>query len=305
MKESILVTGGVGMIGRRLSKLLKKNSYDVLILDNLLSGLKLPKNINFVKADILKEKVLEKIFKEFKPNIIFHLAAIHHIPTCEFKRAHSLDVNVVGTENILKLAEKFKTEKIIIASSGAVYEWSNKKLEENSTNSYPQDNYSLSKISNEHQLKFWTMRTGNVGIVARIFNTIGYDDPNSHLLPDILKQIDPNKKKNTINLGTLVTKRDYIDANDVASALFKMLNYKKKNFEIFNICYGKEYSVAKIVKALQDILKIKIKVNLIKSKKRKIDRLSQLGSRKKMFKKLNWKPRNNLHSTLTRYVKKI
>ena len=49
----------------------------------------------------------------------------------------------------------------------------------------PRDNYSLCKFSND-QLKLWTQELKG-GIVARIFNSIGYDDPNSHLLPDILK----------------------------------------------------------------------------------------------------------------------
>ena len=66
MKKKILITGGVGMIGRRLAILLQKKKYDILILDNLISKLKPPKKIKFLKKSITDEKSLEKVFKNFK-----------------------------------------------------------------------------------------------------------------------------------------------------------------------------------------------------------------------------------------------
>ena len=302
MKKKILITGGVGMIGRRLAKILKDRNYNILILDNLASKLRPPKKIRFLKSSIVDEKKLENIFKTFQPNIVFHLAAIHHIPTCEFKRGYSQKVNIIGTENILKFADKYRTSKVILASSGAVYDWSLKFLLEDKSKIKPRDNYALCKFSNELQLKFWSERTKKKGIVARIYNTIGYDDPNSHLLPDILKQINFKKKINEITLGNLVPRRDYIDAEDVALALYKMIKYTKKDFDIFNVCCGKEYSVKQIVNILEKILKIKINVKSVNSKKRKVDRISQLGNNKKILRMLKWKPRLNLEQTLKKYI---
>lgn len=302
MKRRILITGGFGMIGRRLSKQIKNSKNSLMVIDNFSSKLKPVKGVNFSKTNILNEKALLKIFKKFKPNIVVHLAAIHHIPTCEKKRSFSQEVNILGTEILLKYCEIFKVKKFVLASSGAVYNWQKRKLSENFTKLDPRDNYSMCKFSNEIQLKLWTQRTHGTGIVARIFNTIGYDDPNSHLLPDILRQIDLRSKINRITLGNMKPKRDYVDADDVASALNKMINYKKAGYSIFNICCGKEYSVKDIINILEKILKIKIFTKSINSKKRKIDRLSQLGSNTNIKNKLKWSAKLNLISTLQKYI---
>lgn len=300
--KKILITGGFGMIGRRLVGQLKKKGNKILVLDNFLSKLQPINKINYQKIDISNKKKLLNIFKKFKPEIVIHLAAIHHIPTCEKKRAYAQKINILSTENLLHFSEVFKVKKFILASSGAVYDWSNTKLIENKSKILPRDNYSLCKFSNEIQLKLWTQRTNGIGIVARIFNSIGFDDPNSHLLPDILKQIDHKKKNNNIVLGNLKPRRDYIDASDVASALKKMIKFNKNNYEIFNICNGKEYSVLDVVNVLENILSTKINVTSIKSKKRKIDRLSQIGSNKKTIKTLKWKPKFDFKQTLKKYV---
>lgn len=301
MKKKILITGGLGMIGRRLALKLKKSN-DLIIVDDLSSGLKPLKKIKLYKCSITNKKKLHQIFLKHKPDIIYHLAATHHIPTCEKKRSFSQNINIIGTEVLLNFAEIFNTSKVIIASSGAVYDWSNKVLVENKSSIMPRDNYSLTKYANEIQLNLWTKRSKGQGIVARIFNTIGYDDPNSHLLPDILKQIKKKNKYNKITLGNLISKRDYIDADDVAIALVKMLNYKKNKFDVFNVCCSKEYSVKQIIQILEKILKINISVTSVKSKKRKIDRLSQLGKNKKLMSLTGWKPKHNLTSTLRKYI---
>lgn len=301
MKKKILITGGLGMIGRRLSLKLKKQN-KVIIVDDLSSKLKPLKNIKLYKSSITNKKKIKQIFLKYKPDIVYHLAATHHIPTCEKKRAFAQYTNIVGTEIILNCAEIFNTSKVIIASSGAVYDWSNKILDENKSLIMPKDNYSLTKYTNEIQLNLWTQRSQGQGLVARIFNTIGYDDPNSHLLPDILKQINLKNKHNKITLGNLISKRDYIDADDVATALYKMLNFKKNKYEIFNICCSKEYSVKQIIENLEKILNISISVTSIKSKIRKIDRQSQLGSNKKLRDLLGWSPKYNLNKTLKKYI---
>ena len=81
--RKILITGGFGMIGRRLLPLLQNAKYKILVIDNFLSKLKPVSRINYINADISDEKKMHRIFKKFKPEIVIHLAAIHHIPTYE------------------------------------------------------------------------------------------------------------------------------------------------------------------------------------------------------------------------------
>src|ERR1700730_7535428 len=101
-----LVTGGAGFIGRRVvDNLLIDPAADVMVVDALSVGLQMPApgaRLQTHKVDIREGEKIEQIFAGFTPEVVVHLAAIHHIPTCELKRAYSLDVNVVGTETILE-----------------------------------------------------------------------------------------------------------------------------------------------------------------------------------------------------------
>ncbi len=183
--QRILVTGGAGFIGHRAVTWLAQNSDSVklAILDNLSVGLPMPSaqtELSTYHADIRDTDELQRAFKDFAPDTIIHLAAVHHIPTCETRRSYALDVNVVGTENVLEAATLANVKRFTLASSGAVYDWNAGALVENESPLKPADNYSIAKYANETQVRLWADRTQNCARIARIFNTIGHDDPNGH-----------------------------------------------------------------------------------------------------------------------------
>ena len=123
MKHTILVTGGAGFIGSRLVRMLSENGFQVVVIDNLTSNLpfvQLPNVINY-NLDVRDSTALDEIIGAYKPYCIMHLAAIHHVPTCEIERNYALEVNVIGTENLLLSMEKHQVSKLVFASTGAVY----------------------------------------------------------------------------------------------------------------------------------------------------------------------------------------
>src|SRR5258708_26351507 len=116
----------------------------------------------------------------------------------------ALEPNVVGTQIVLDASAGAGCRKFVLASTGGVYDWIDEPLTEE-TPVRPTDTYTLSKVTNEAQLAFWVAKTGQKAIVARIFNTIGTRDPNGHLIPEILSQLNSNGSTSIIQLGNLCT----------------------------------------------------------------------------------------------------
>jgi UDP-glucose 4-epimerase len=308
--QRYLVSGGAGFIGRRVvDALLAEGCAEVMVVDNLSAGLPMPgrrPRLQTRVLDIRDAERLEAAFQDFAPDTVIHLAAVHHIPTCETQRALALDVNVVGTETILEAAARARSARFVLASSGAVYDWNDGPLDEATTPLRPSDNYSVAKHANEQQTRLWADRTGGAAIVARLFNTIGPGDPNAHLIPDIVAQIPEAARTAEISLGNLSPRRDYIHVDDAARAIADLANRPRTpGVEVFNVATGAEVSVAELVEALAIVMGVQILVREDPTRKRRVDRPSQLGDIGKIRQALGFEPRVHLRQALADIVRAV
>lgn len=119
----VLVTGGAGFIGSHLAQALHKKGWRVSILDNLSTGSldKIPHGVEFYHGDIRDKRFVHKVVEKEQPSIVFHLAA--QISTAVSTRDASCDaeINLIGTINVLEAAVHGHVQKVIYASSAAVY----------------------------------------------------------------------------------------------------------------------------------------------------------------------------------------
>jgi len=114
---NILITGGCGFIGSKLSNYLAKD-HNISVLDNCWFG----NHLNNKKINLLKEDIrnLDNIsFDKF--DILVHLANIANDPAVELDEALSWEVNVLSSKFLMEKAIKSKLKKVIYASSGSVY----------------------------------------------------------------------------------------------------------------------------------------------------------------------------------------
>ena len=133
MKDKILVTGGDG----RFAKILKNQN----ILLNLFFASK-------KECNILDLKSLEKIIKKIKPKIIIHCAGLSRPMNIHEKNIiKSIDLNIIGTANVVKICKKFKI-KLVYFSTGYVYEGTKGNYSEKDPVK-PFNNYGLSKLGGE------------------------------------------------------------------------------------------------------------------------------------------------------------
>ncbi len=216
MKKLILVTGGNG----RFAKILKKNNKK---LNLYLSTKK--------ECNILNINSIEKIIIKLRPKIIMHCAGLSRpMSIHETNISKSIDLNIIGTANIVKLCEKYKI-KLIYFSTGYVYEGKRGNYLETDPVK-PFNNYGLSKLGGE--------------CAASMFK-------NSLILRITMTEKPFNHKKAFTNL-----KSNFMFHEDLVKILPKLINKKG----IFNVG-GKSQSVYSFAKSKnRQVKKIKLKQSL-------------------------------------------
>ncbi len=282
--KRILVTGGAGFAGHHLvQKLSDEQSNKIYIIDNLSFGKEelIPdrKNIIFYKSDVRSQEIV-KIISRIKPQIVYHLAAIHHIPYCNEHPDEVFMVNVMGTRNLLNILLRIKPEFLFFASTAAVYAPEKGPHNEETSEISPIDVYGRTKLIDEDLCCLFYEKTKVKTVVGRLFNIYGPEETNPHVIPSLMEQI--NKRAKTIRVGNLYPKRDYIHVKDIVAYSFELCAAIDSGFHIFNIGTGKEYSVRETLSILKSFVNHKITIVQTEGLKRKVDRPHLLADIRKI-----------------------
>ena len=124
----VMVTGGGGSIGGELARqICRFEPKRLILLDHSENGLfhinlELERRwtgveIELVVTDIRDREKMDKIFKKYVPEVIFHAAAHKHVPMMEFHPEEAVMNNIIGTKNVAELAEKYKAERVVMIST--------------------------------------------------------------------------------------------------------------------------------------------------------------------------------------------
>ena len=173
-KDSVLVTGGRGFIGRAVAKLLQRSGYRVLSLD--LAGVAASTDdrdgSQEIKCDISNEDQLRRVFEAERIGGIIHLAAI--LPTAAQREpARATQVNVLGSLYLLKLARQFGVTRTVFGSSLSIYgTWPDELVVSELDRAAPGDLYGAAKLYVE-QLGEACLGPGSVFVSLRIGRVVG------------------------------------------------------------------------------------------------------------------------------------
>lgn len=290
VKKRLLITGGAGFIGSAFISNYA-SQYEIFVIDNLSFGNKdfISSSIDdahFFEADIRNKNDIDTLFKKIKPQIVLHLAAVHFIPYCNENPYESADINIAGTINVLDACAVSNIDKIIFASTAAVYPIADIAVDENYQTG-PLDIYGLSKLTGEHLCNEFHLKSAIPTVICRFFNAFGPNETNAHLIPEIQKQVNDGKR--TIQLGNLEPKRDFIHTYDMARAMKLLIDTEISKIEVFNLGRGIEYSVKEIVDSFEKQLGEKITIEQNPARMRKSDRMHLLADVSKL-KALGWAP---------------
>ena len=297
---SIVVTGGAGFIGSMLCKLLVERGDDVVVIDSLRNGRRelvdsLGARVRLLEADIRDHETVRQIMKDVRPQGVCHLAAIHFIPYCNQYPLEALDINVQGTLSVLEACKAASPEMVVLASTAAVYGICSEPCRETDIPG-PLDIYGVSKHACEQLGRLYSSDTEACCIAARIFNAVGPNETNLHLVPQLINQLIRGER--TVALGNLEPRRDYIHTSDLARGLMCALDHRQNGYDVFNIGTGKEHSVTDIVEACENILGEHITIKQSPQLTRKVERMHLCANIDKTRRAMGWEPRIRIDAAL-------
>jgi len=250
---TVLVTGGCGFIGSNLVEALIANKADVWVLDNLQAGV--PSNlatvrdqVNLMLGDVRDPSCVKEIIDLSRPRFVFHLAANASVPGSVEDPAYDFETNSAGTFVLLNaLRGQPLCEKIILASSGAVYGQPDVFPIVETCPRNPISPYGASKACAE-TIALMFCRVYDLPIVtARIFNTYGPRMARFVML-DFLRKLQHNPAVLEV-LGDGQQKRDFTFVSDTVQGLL-LLAERGLVTETYNLSSGYSLSVTEIAQML-------------------------------------------------------
>ena len=252
-----IVTGGAGFIGSHIVEKLKRLDHMVVVIDNEYSDndkFHWRKDTLNVNIDITDYKALKKACTG--ADYIFHLAAEARIGPAIENPVNALNINTIGTCNVLQCAREVKAKKVLYSSTSSGYGLN----EAPNVETQPDDclnPYSVSKIAGEKLCKMYTDLYGLNTIIFRYFNVFGERAPRKGQYAPVtgifLRQKAAGEPLTIVGDGE--QRRDYIYVKDVANAniMAAISNPDDDAYgQVYNIGSGKNYSVNEIASFISD-----------------------------------------------------
>lgn len=295
----ILITGGAGFIGSNLAKRLVQEGHNVVVLDSLLRGNKLDKEtfskIDFIKGDVRDQELVINASKGC--DLIFHFAAVLGVDIVADNPVETMDVEVIGTRNVVVAAELNNIKKIMYASTSGIYGHSaieNALTEEVLVD--PRTSYAMAKRYNEIYLASHHEEKGIDVISLRFFNVYGANQDNRMVIPRFFEQA--LNGDNITVFGTGKQTRDFTYIDDTVEACVRLMNVNGSR--IINIANEAEWCIEDVAMAIKEITDSTSEIVYIKAPKKRYDYEVErrVGSSEKLMGLTGYKPMTTLKEGL-------
>jgi len=254
----IVITGGAGFVGRSLVDNLLELGEKVTIFDNFSNSSRaeiqslLKKGASLVEGDIRNLTELEKCLSHCKT--VIHLAAQIDVQKSILNPKENYEINVEGTNNLLKACIKQNVKNIIAASSAAVYGNPNELPLTESSLTIPQSPYGESKLKMEQQLTDFSKIHNLNSISLRFFNIYGKGQTDAYagVITKFMKNIKEDKP--LIIFGDGSNTRDFVFIDDVVNSIKCAIeNIDGERGKCYNIAGGSFTSIKELAKIILSI----------------------------------------------------
>ncbi len=291
----ILITGGAGFIGSNLAKRLVEDGHNVVVFDSLLRGNKLDKitysKVEFIKGDTRDLNAVISASKDC--DLIFHLAAVLGVDIVADNPVETMDVEVIGTRNVVEAAFINNVKKIMYASTSGIYGHS--AIESALTEEVlvdPRTSYAMAKRYNEIYLASHHQEKGLNVTSLRFFNVYGGNQDTRMVVPLFFEQAMENSSITVFGSGNQTRDFTYID--DTVEACVRLMDVN--GCHIINIANEAEWTITELSKQIKEITQSKSEIIYLEAPKKRYDYEVErrVGSSEKLLSLTNYKPTTSL-----------
>lgn len=325
----ILITGGAGFIGSAVVRHIIKNTNDEVVnVDKLtyagnlesLSEVSGSNRYNFEQVDICDAQELERVFSQYNPDVVMHLAAESHVDRSIDGPAAFIKTNIIGTYTLLECARKYWSQlseerkanfRLHHISTDEVFGdlESTDELFTETTPYAPSSPYSASKASSDHLVRAWRRTYGLPTIITNCSNNYGpYHFPEK-LIPLMILNALEGKQLPVYGKGNQI--RDWLYVEDHAKALYKVITEGNVG-ETYNIGGHNEKQNIQVVKTICSLLE-ELAPNKPEGVTKYEDLITSVSDRpghdlryaidaSKIFRELNWTPEETFETGLRKTV---
>ena len=257
---NILVAGGAGFIGSHLCDALLSKDNTVIVADKLIMGSKniehLSQNTNFkfYEMELANQDNVDKLFKDNKIDIVYHMAANSDIQKSANDTSIDFNDTLLTTRVLLESMRKNNVKNIFFASTSAVYgEMPDIVLNEETGGLKPVSYYGGAKLASEALISSYVSMCDMNAVIFRFPNVIGPRLTHG-VVYDFVKKLRNNPKELEI-LGNGTQCKPYIYVTDLVNAIVKLTEQFEPGVDVFNISVMSEgTSVTHIAEIVVDVL---------------------------------------------------
>jgi len=250
---STLVTGGAGFIGSHVVRALVVSGNEVRVFDDLstgsldtLEGL----DVDFHQGDIRQLAEIDEAMQGMES--VFHFAAFISAPDSISQPQACYETNILGSLNVLRLAQQAGVKRVVLASSAAVYGDTEGAIPEDAPKN-PASPYAVSKLAMEETARLYSRMYGLETVCLRFFNVYGPgqspDSPYAAVIPQFIDDLEAGLGITILGDGQQT--RDFIYVDDVAEACLLAMEHPDASGGTFNIAGGRSISILNLAEILQ------------------------------------------------------
>jgi GDP-4-dehydro-6-deoxy-D-mannose reductase len=253
--------------------------------------------VRWQAVDLLDRETVRRTLADARPGVIYHCAGIADVRESWHDPALALQVNVIGTHNLLEGVRTCGLAcPVLVTGSGLVYQPSSGPIHEDHPIG-PSTIYGVSKLAQE----LAAQQSALPVFICRPFNHAGPRQSTAYVtsaFAEQLAKIEAGAAEPVLRVGNLESRRDITDVRDTVAA-YEAIVERGSHGRPYNVCSGRAYRIQELLDILRGLARVRVRVERDPTRLRPSDNPVVLGSHDRLTRDTGWRPIIPIEQTLS------